>query len=305
MDGLLAQIVRSDVVESEHRGYLVVLGADGSVIKEIGDRNALIYPRSSVKPLQSAAMVKMGLDLEPRLLALATASHNGSPEHQSAVLEILKLAKLDEKALRCIPDRPIGEIDRRNWADKEPTRLAMNCSGKHSAMILTSVINGWPVESYLDPNHPLQVGIKAEFEKLTEEKMAKTSVDGCGAPLFLMTVHGMAKAIRTLTISSDPDYRRVIESMRAFPHMVAGEGRYSTTLMREIPGLAMKEGAEAVNVASLPDGRTFVFKISDGSQRPFRTLIYACLDLLGVKNDFAGEMVLGGGKPIGAIRATF
>ena len=304
-DAVLAELVRSGVVESQHRGYLIALNADGSTNLELGDSAHLIFPRSTVKSFQAAAMVRNGLQLEPRLLALAASSHSGSAEHIAAVREILSLAKLDESALQNMLDKPLGEKERRAWGDQEPVRIAMNCSGKHAGMLLTCVTNGWSIENYLDPEHPLQQACKAELENLAGEKITLTSTDGCGAPLFLISVAGLARAIRAITISDDVAHRSVIEASRAFPEMVAGIGRLTTEMMREVEGLYMKDGVEAVNVASMPDGRTLIFKVGDGSLRPFKALLHAGLLRLGVTTSYQEEKVLGGSKVIGSIRATF
>jgi L-asparaginase II len=250
-------------------------------------------------------MVRAGLKLEPRLLALGASSHSGSAEHISAVREILALAKLDESALQCMLDKPLGESERRAWGDAPATRIAMNCSGKHAAMLLTCVTNGWSVENYLDAAHPLQVAIKAELEALAGEKITVTSTDGCGAPLFLLSLLGLARAIRAATISTDPAHQSVLDASRAFPEMVAGNGRLTTQMIKAVPGLYMKDGAEAVEIASMPDGRTLVFKVSDGSLRPFRVLVHAGLKRLGIDSPYEAENVLGGDRVIGAIRATF
>jgi L-asparaginase II len=218
--------------------------------------------------------------------------------------EILASVALDESALQCALDRPLGDAERRTWGDAAPTRIAMNCSGKHAAMIATCVINNWPVDSYLDAAHPLQVAIKAELETLAGEKISVTSTDGCGAPLFLISVIGLARAIRTITISSDPTHKSVMDAARAFPEMVGGVGRHNTEMMQEVPGLFMKDGAEAVNVCSLSDGRALVFKVSDGSLRAFRTIVHACLKEFGIDTSFTPEKVMGGPRVIGTIRAT-
>jgi L-asparaginase II len=304
-DAVLAEVIRSGVVESQHRGFLVALNADGSVNLELGDSSHLIFPRSTVKSFQAAAMVRHSLQLEPRLLALGASSHSGSAEHIASVREILKTVNLDESALQCMLDKPLGEAERRAYGEKEATRIAMNCSGKHAAMLVTCVKNGWSIDNYLDANHPLQVACREELENLSGEKITLTSTDGCGAPLFLISVAGLARAIRAITISEDPAHRTVIEASRAYPEMVAGEGRLTTTMIREVPGLYMKDGVEAVEVASMPDGRTLVFKVSDGSLRPFRALVHAGLKRLGVESTYEVEAVLGGGKVIGEIRATF
>lgn len=304
-DGVLAEVIRSGVVESQHRGFLVALNSDGSTNLEIGDSSHLIFPRSTVKSFQAAAMVRNGLELEPRLLALGASSHSGSQEHIDAVREILKTAGLNESALQCMLDKPLGEAERRVYGDQPPTRIAMNCSGKHAAMLATCVKNGWSIENYLDPDHPLQVACREELENLSGEKITLVSTDGCGAPLFLISVAGLARAIRAITISDDPAHRSVIEASRAYPEMVAGVGRLTTTMMVDVPGLYMKDGVEAVEVASMPDGCTLVFKVSDGSLRPFRALVHAGLKRLGVDSPYQPEPVLGGGKVIGEVRATF
>jgi L-asparaginase II len=304
-DALLAEYVRDGVVESSHRGYLLALNADGSIHRQLGDVDALIYPRSTIKSIQASAMVRNGLELEPRLLALAASSHSGAQMHLDGVREILALAGLTESALQCSLDRPLGEAERKAWGDKDATRITMNCSGKHAAMLLTCVKNNWQIENYLDPAHPLQVACKAELESLAGESITLTSTDGCGAPLFLLTVAGLARAIRAITISADPIHQSVISACRTHPLMVAGNARLTTEMMQSVPGLFMKDGAEAVEIASLADGRTFVFKVSDGSLRPFRTLTHACLQSFGVESPFEPEKVMGGARVIGTIRATF
>ena len=303
-DAVLAEYVRDGVVESEHRGFLAVLNADGSIFKSLGDVDTKIFPRSTVKCAQASAMVRSGLVLEPRLLALAQSSHSGAAMHMDGAREILASVGLDEGALQCATDRPLGDAERRAWGDKEPTQIAMNCSGKHAAMLATCVKNGWPIESYLDANHPLQLAIKKELEDLAGEAITLTSTDGCGAPLFLISVIGLTRAIQAITLSSDPVHQSVMNAARTFPEMVGGVGRHNTEMMQQVPGLFMKDGAEAVNVCSLADGRAFVFKVSDGSLRAFRTIVHACLKDFGIDTPLTPEKVMGGPRVIGTIRAT-
>ena len=303
-DAVLAEYVRDGVVESEHRGFLVALNADASIFKSLGDVETKIFPRSTVKCAQASAMVRSGLNLEPRLLALAQSSHSGGEIHMDGAREILASVGLTESALQCALDRPLGDAERRAWGEKPPTQIAMNCSGKHAAMLATCVKNSWPIESYLEQNHPLQLAIKAELEELAGEAISLTSTDGCGAPLFLLSLIGLARAVRAITISSDPVHQSVINAARAFPEMVGGIARHNTEMMQQVPGLYMKDGAEAVNVCSLADGRTFVFKVSDGSLRAFRTIVHACLKDFGIDTALIPEKVMGGPRVIGTIRAT-
>ena len=303
-DAVLAEYVRDGVVESEHRGFLVALNADGSIFKSLGDVETKIFPRSTVKCAQASAMVRSGLDLEPRLLALAQSSHSGGQMHMDGAREILASVGLSESALQCALDRPLGDTERRAWGEKPPTQIAMNCSGKHAAMLATCVKNGWPIETYLEQSHPLQLAIKAELEDLAGETISLTSTDGCGAPLFLLSLIGLARAVRAITISTDPVHQSVMSAARAFPEMVGGVGRHNTEMMQQVAGLFMKDGAEAVNVCSLDDGRTFVFKVSDGSLRAFRTIVHACLKDFGIDTPLTLEKVMGGPRVIGTIRAT-
>ncbi|MFZ2227910.1 MAG: asparaginase [Candidatus Nanopelagicaceae bacterium] len=301
---VLAEVVRGGIVESQHRGHMVLLGADGSVHLSRGNPSLLVYPRSSIKSIQAAAMVRAGMKLQPRLLALVAASHSGSEMHQSAAREILALASLDESALQNAKDRPLGEDDRIKWGSKPSTSLAQNCSGKHAGMLFTSVANGWLIDSYLHPEHPVQVACRAELETLAGEEVSSVSVDGCGAPLFLISLMGLARAIHNLTISTDPIHQSVIHACRDFPEMVAGEGRLTTRKMREIPGLFLKEGAEGVQIASLPDGRAMAVKVEDGSARALGVLLVAALEAFGVVSSPESTPIFGGDKVVGSIRAN-
>jgi L-asparaginase II len=302
-ESVLAEYVRDGVVESKHFGHLIALDSNGAPALIKGDPNELIYPRSAIKSIQASAMVRHGLDSQVRLLALVCASHSGSKAHQEGALEILQGAGLTEAALQCVVDKPLGVAERKAWGDKEPTHLAMNCSGKHAGMLATCVINGWPIENYLDPSHPLQVAIIKEMENLAEEKIAKISTDGCGAPLFLMTMNGLAKAFHNLATSIDPVHKKVISACLANPEMVAGIGRSDTELMKSVPGLFLKIGAEGVQAGFMKDGSTVVFKVSDGAERAHQVILQDAFAKLGYDFYVKHTEVLGGGKPIGEIRA--
>ncbi len=300
---VLAELVRNDVVESQHVGHFVALNSDGSILFSKGDPDQLIYPRSSYKSILASAMVRNGSALEPRLLALTCASHSGLSMHQNGALEILALAGLDQDALRNVKGKPLD--DAAALANPEPTRLAMNCSGKHAGMLMGCAVNGWPAESYLDVEHPVQVAFKHELESLSGEKISHTAIDGCGAPLFLISLLGLARAIRALTVSTDPVHQSVVQACRTFPEMVAGPDRMSTIFMKRFPGVFMKSGAESIMVASVPDGRSFAYKVNDGGLRPRLALSIAGLKLLGIEAGDELEKVYGGDEIVGSIRATF
>ncbi|MGA1656195.1 MAG: asparaginase, partial [Ilumatobacteraceae bacterium] len=196
---LVAQTRRNGHVESQHFGAVVALNSDGSVAFSVGDPSAIVFPRSSMKPLQATAMVDAGLSLPPRLLALACASHDGRPEHLAAAREILATAGLDETSLGNLQDYPLDEPEREQALrnGKQRTSLQMNCSGKHAAMLATCVAAGWPTDaSYLSPDHPLQQRITDMIPSLAGEPAAHIAVDGCGAPAHALSLIGLARAFR-------------------------------------------------------------------------------------------------------------
>lgn len=301
---VLAELTRNSLVESIHCGHLIMLNADGSVYKIKGSVDMPIFPRSSVKCMQASAMVRSGLKLEPRLLALASSSHSGSKAHQDGVLEILASVGLSESDLQCSFDKPLGAAERSAWGEKPETRLAMNCSGKHAGMLATCVANGWEIKTYLNPDHPLQVAILTEIERLIGAEVSNKTFDGCGSPLFAITTRQLATAIHKITISQDPVHIAVMRAARENPEMIAGQGRLTTRTMQSVPGLFMKEGIEAVQVASMPDGRTLVFKISDGSWRAFGAIVHAALAQWGITTNEEVLNVYGGANIVGGMRAV-
>lgn len=303
-DEILIEVVRGAMVESVHHGRLLIVDGSGEDLLALGGVDQLIYPRSAIKSIQASAMVRAGLALEARDLAMVCASHAGSAMHQESALRILASAGLSEKTLRNTPDKPLGLVERREWGDREATSLAANCSGKHAGMVATSAINGWDLSTYKDFAHPLQTLIQKEFEDLAAEKITAVSVDGCGAPLFAMTLRGMARAIHQITHSDDPVHREVVSACTTYPEMVSGEGRVVTDAMARVPGLLVKDGAEGVMIASLRGKGTMAWKMSDGSNRGDRPLLSASLSHLDIALEFERIPVYGDGKVVGEIRAS-
>ncbi|MFZ9773331.1 MAG: asparaginase [Ilumatobacteraceae bacterium] len=283
---LVAQTRRNGHVESQHFGAVVALNSDGSVAFSVGDPSAIVFPRSSMKPLQATAMVDAGLSLPPHLLALACASHDGRPEHLAAAREILATAGLDETSLGNLQDYPLDEPEREQALrnGKQRTSLQMNCSGKHAAMLATCVAAGWPTDvSYLSPDHPLQQRITDMIPSLAGEPAAHIAVDGCGAPAHALSLIGLARAFRSIAIAaSGTAEHQVATAMMSHPQMVGGPTRDVTRIMQGVPGLMAKDGAEAVFAVALRDGRAVALKISDGANRARPPVMRAALERLGV-----------------------
>jgi L-asparaginase II len=306
---VVAEVVRSGFTESRHRGAVAGLAADGTQVISAGQTAVPFFPRSANKPLQATGMLRCGLDLDGELLALASASHSGEDFHVDGVRKILSGAGLTEADLRCPPSWPIDpETTRRLMTSGEDmSRIRMNCSGKHSAMLATCVANGWDTAGYLAPGHPLQQALRRTVEDLAGEPVTATGVDGCGAPLFALTLGGLARAFRELVIAApgSPE-RRVADAMRAYPEWTSGTIRDERLLMDAVPGLLIKGGAEGVDAFALADGRAGVVKIDDGAHRGRTPVTVATLRLLGaaVPGELATIPVIGGEAEVGVIRAV-
>ena len=301
---VLAKVTRGDLVESLHLGHLIVLNANGSTYLSKGSPELPIYPRSAIKSLQAAAMLKAGLKVEENELAIICASHSGSQSHIDLVTKMLTLRGLSTSQLKNAVDKPLGEKEKITWGEKPASQLAQNCSGKHAGMLITCQKNGWDMKTYLDLNHPLQVAIKNEIEELSGEKVSAVSADGCGAPLFAISLIGLAKAISNLVKSKEDPYQQIVSACIKYPELVAGDGRLTTRMMRAVPGLFMKEGAEGVQVCALSDGRVIAIKIIDGSLRPVAPIIMEVFKRWGVEMPDESVKIFGGASVIGAVIAN-
>ncbi|MCL3817604.1 asparaginase [Aeromicrobium wangtongii] len=307
---VLAEVVRSGLVESRHRGVAVRVDPSGEVVWSLGDPGTVIFPRSANKPIQAMGMLRAGLPLDGRLLALASASHSGEPFHLDAVREILALAGLDESALQTPPSYPLDPHVHADLLRAGGVRapILMDCSGKHAAMLLASVVNDWDVRSYLAPDHPVQQIITETFTELTDGPPSTIGTDGCGAPLLATPLQQLARAIgRIVQEPAGSPGQRLRAAMIAHPEYVSGTGRAERALMEAVPGLVAKSGAESVYVVALPDGSAFALKIEDGAERPLYAVMGRMLELAGVEADLLRErpVVLGGGRPVGEVRTTF
>lgn len=314
----LAVVERSGFVESRHVGAAVVLSPDGEVVARLGNAEALILPRSSMKPLQAVACLTAGAVLDGEQLALSTASHSGTDRHAAVVRDVLAEVGLNEDALACPPAWP-GDVATRDDMIREhgaPAAVRMNCSGKHAAMLRACVSTGWPTEGYLDPSHPLQVHIREVVERLIGEKVAHTAIDGCGAPVYAMSLTALARGIHRVGTASERSpfaLHRVagalVRAVREHPWTIEGPGRPDTIAIESL-GVFAKGGAEGVMVMVAPNGTTVALKMLDGS---LRAATIAAATLLARHGALSAEQVaqlgealaltvLGGGRPVGAIR---
>ncbi|MGV8896592.1 MAG: asparaginase [Rhodoglobus sp.] len=301
----LAVLERSGMVESRHFGAAVVTAPDGSILRELGDGAAVVYARSTLKFLQAITLLRTGVSLEGEQLVLATASHIGTQRHVGFVKQILERAGLSDESLQCPVDYPQDAASRHSASGKR--RITMNCSGKHAAFLLACVHNGWPIETYLDPAHPLQQAIRATVEEFTGEPVEHSGTDGCGAPVFAVTLRGLSRSMARLP--ADPDGERLAAAIRAH-----GWALDSAAIAAVIDGLGVvaKSGAEGVFVALAPNGTSVALKVIDGSMRASVAIGLSLLASVGAVDAASAaavtaavtEPVLGGGLPVGQLRAV-
>jgi L-asparaginase II len=289
------RVWRAEEIESVHQVHAALAGADGALLARTGDPRRRAFLRSTAKPIQLLPLVEEGVadrfGFSPSELAVMAASHNAEPFHVEAVRSILAKAGLEPEWLKCSPHEPFHEpsAEALRRAGTQPTALHNNCSGKHAGMLAVSRALGWPLDTYCDPDHPLQRRILARLAELAgvPEAALGIGVDGCGAPTFALPVAAMATAFARLALADaerGDDRARaigvVIDAMTAHPEYVAGSGRLCTDLMARLgERIVVKTGAEGVYAAVLRGmGRGLALKVADGAKRALDPALLALLE---------------------------
>lgn len=311
---------RSGFVESRHAGAAIVFDPDGTPVLTLGDVESPILPRSSLKPLQAVAFASAGASLEGEQLALSTASHSGTDRHVAVVRSILERAELGESDLQCPAAWPTHSATRDELVRElgQPARIRMNCSGKHAAMLLTCVANGWDTATYLEPAHPLQVHIREVIERLIGAKITATAIDGCGAPVHAMSLSALGRAAHRIGTASERSpfalHRAagaLVRAVRDNPWTIDGPGGQDTISIERL-GVFAKGGAEGVQIMVAPNGATVALKVLDGGERAKAAIALSLLARVGAlpAADVAATLaelplsIMGGGQVVGSIRPT-
>lgn len=290
---ILAQVWRGPFVEGVHRGHAVVCDASGEIRAAWGNAEKQIYPRSSCKMLQALPLLESGAGagLPTERLALACASHQGARMHVERVSAWLDDLGLSEADLRCGSQVPDDRTERHRLREtrEDPSQLHNNCSGKHAGfLMLARHLGAGP--DYVDPGHKVQQEVRTAFEEMTGLDSPGFGIDGCAAPNFATTVHGLAHAMarmadpRGLGPTREAAARKLVGAMQAHPLLIAGEGRACSELIEASDRrVVAKTGAEAVFTAILPEqGLGVAIKIEDGGTRGSECAIAAILARLGV-----------------------
>ena len=254
---------RGAITESVHRVHAVVCDGRGRVLMSAGNAGLESFIRSALKPFQALPFLSSGtadqMEVDDRGIAISCASHAGTNAHAREAFRLLWKAEVDSALLQCpVPD----------GADSP---LQHNCSGKHAAFLATSRKMGWPMETYLQNDHPLQVEVNrrvAELIGLPAEELVSER-DDCGAPTLVLQLAQMALLYAHLGASQNAELEQISRAMLSHPDLIAGEGRFDTELMRRSHGqVVSKGGAEGIQCLSrIGEGLGVAIKVEDGSRR--------------------------------------
>jgi L-asparaginase II len=253
---------RGAILECVHEVHAVAV-RDGTVLAAAGDPSRPASLRSSAKPIQALLLARAREDLDAEELAIASASHFGTPVHVEAVRRLLAATGGSEEELRCGLQQ-----------GRPPEPIYHNCSGKHAAMVAVCRTNGWPLDDYRDADHPLQQALLTEVAVATELEPGEveTGPDGCGVVCFGVPLE---RAARAFSRFERLDGGRIAAAMRERPELIGGEGATDTELMRASPGWIAKGGAEGLMCAASSDGVGVALKVADGNARALRPALAA------------------------------
>jgi L-asparaginase II len=298
---VLVEVMRGGEIESVHAGVVVVVDKEGNIVAGAGDPETFAYFRSSAKPFQAIPLIESGaadrFGFTPAELALCCASHHAEPRHQEQVAVMLAKLGLNETALQCGAPLPSDEeeMGRVLAGLKAPSPLQCDCSGKHTGMLATSLHLGFPLDNYLDPEHPLQQQIKAIIAEVCQVPAAdlRMATDGCSLPTFGAPVQSFATAYATLADPEGPHADaqiRLRSAMVAYPENVSGRDSLVTDLMLLSNGAVVaKTGAEGLLCMAIPSqGLGIAIRIGDGSFRAHPVVAASVLEQLNL----AGSSVI-------------
>lgn len=281
------RLLREGIVESKHQAQAVVCDDRGRVLSVAGNSEEAFFARSALKPFQALAVTTSGTperyNLNDRDLAIICASHQGTTEHIRQVFNILWRCDVDPTALQC-PTPPGGR-----------SPLQYNCSGKHAGMLAVCQQRGWPLQTYLRRDHPVQQLILGKVAELLRMPAAEfiSAHDDCGAPTYFMQLDQMASLYARLASGDNLGMERVLRAMTHHPVMVAGAGHFDTELMQLSQGeLVSKTGAEGIQcIGRVGERMGLAIKVVDGAKRAkYATAIHLLKQLGWISPEIAERL---------------
>ncbi len=308
---VLAEVTRNNMVESIHRGSYAIVGINGDLLASEGDITSPVFPRSAIKPMQALPLIESGaasaFGFTKAEIAVACSSQVGESSHIEAVRAMLKKAGIEESFLGCGAHWPSSESAMRSLvaAGKHPQNVHNNCSGKHTGMLATAKYFGESLENYVNTAHPVQKRIQSVIAEFCECELveAPCGIDGCSAPNWAIPLKNLALGFAKFTNSDHSDQlsqkwsksaATIVAAVKSAPEMVAGTNSFCTQIMKSIPRLIAKSGAEGVYCGAIPDaGIGIALKCDDGASRAAEVIFAKILSSLSTWNEEERTILLG------------
>jgi len=317
----MVEVTRSGEIESFHQGVAVLINSSGNILKEWGNSDLNIYPRSALKPIQTLNLYKDGvadfMNLSEEQIAITTASHHAEKFHQEIISSWLKKININEENLSCGYDWPWNLEDKFKVTleNKKKRRIYHNCSGKHCGHLAVCKYKNLTLENYHEKTHPLQKGLIQLVEDLSDFKIKNIGIDGCTLPNPFMPLKKFALAASRLTdskiLNENTDIaKKIFNSCVNFPEITGGTNSVNCTLTKlSKKKIFFKNGAEGVFLALIPEIKSaLVVKILDGAARAAETAIAGLISELNIidENELekikSSEVINSVGQKIGKMK---
>ena len=269
-------------------------------------------------------MVRLGLDLPPELLALACASHSGEAFHIEGVRRILALGA-GSTSRRCRP-RPTtrsttpraSSLIRAGGASRAGPRTARASTPRCSPPASSTAGTPRPTSS---PTTRCSRASRATFAELTGEPVEVVAVDGCGAPLLSTSLVGLARALPAASASTVRRGRRPrAPGRRGDPRAPGVRLGHHARRVRAAPRDPRRDRQGRRRVRATPSRcptaapsrsrpTTAPPRVRAGADGRGAAPQPACSRTPGVDADAVRRTgvleLLGGGRPVGEIRAPY
>ncbi len=293
----LVVATRGGAVENVHYGSIAVVDRSGRVLHAAGDPHAPVFTRSTLKAFQALPLMRddgpKAFGFDDREVALMTASHSGEPFHVAGVDGLLGKARNHWRRLRCGCHVPYmyETLGRTPPPHESFDPRHHNCSGKHAGFLAWCRLHDAPVDTYVEPDHPLQRRIRAEVGALLgiDPDAIVGGVDGCSAPNLALPLDGLARLWAMLAAggageATDAVLDRLFRAMTAHPEYVSGTGRSDLHFMKAGSGdWVAKVGAAGVQVLGIRSrGIGIAVKIADGHGEARLVAAFEVLRALGL-----------------------
>lgn len=321
------EYIRDGLVEEFHEG----------VIEKFSEGQKFSQPyylRSCAKPLQASLLVDLGADLTEEEFALCCGSHAGEECHIEVARRILNKFDIDENLLKCGVHAPLARSmqDKMLLRGEKPSSIHNNCSGKHIGFLVCCKLMGWDMETYFEPEHPLQKLVKEKINSLCNVSEAyPATMDGCGVPIsslprpagegrgegaipFPVTTDGCGVPILSMPLYNMLcgfinllKYDKIIHAILNYPYIFGGENRLDTEIIEKTDGLIAKVGAGGLCVVvNVEEKDAFAVKINDCSMEARRFAVLDMINCLGWGNiEFDNKIKTLQGKIVGEVVCRF